>query len=177
MLPCAPFPTGRPRPHSLLAHPTAQAVLEPSVFAWAVQPPAPATPLLRGAPASAPAKTASAAAEIGANFSLPHRDYSFSESWAPAPLCSPSCLCARCAGDAPGAACSGCGQNSSGAACSCSSGGQGHSLGLSLVCVWVALTEATLDNGCMFALPRGANLAALWSKQSGQMPRAPHPAT
>ena len=101
---------------------TRDVALEPSCFAWA----------LRARPAESPVKNppegardaARAADAVGANFPLPHRDYSAREAW------TTTSTDRRLRGDA--------GEPT-------------------LLCVWMPLTDATLDTGCLHVLPRGAD--------------------
>ena len=58
---------------------TRDVALEPSCFAWALRP-APAESQVR-IPSAEPRDAASAADAVGANFSLPHRDYSARDAW------------------------------------------------------------------------------------------------
>lgn len=68
------------------------------------------------------------------------RDYSYAESWAEAPAA---------AGEEDAA---------EGGRC----GGRGVTLTPTLVSVWLALTDCTLDNGCMVVLPKGEGRAFTW---------------
>jgi len=84
-----------------------EAVLEPSVFAYALRKPPGRQE--RAEEASPPSTTS--ADYVGSNFGLPHRDYSHDESY--------------------------------------SRDGE-----LSTITLWIPLTDATIDNGCVYVLPR-----------------------